>query len=66
MMSAIIKVLDGIGQRLRVIDRDTVAGWERVSFSLIATKAKHAEVLAQLKANDVTDHVAVFEDSEGE
>lgn len=66
MMSAIIKVLDGIGQRLRVIDRDSVAGWERVSFSLMATRAKHAEVLAQLKANDVTDHVAVFEDSEGE
>lgn len=66
MMSAIIKVLDAVGQRLQVLDRDNVAGWERVSFTLTATKRKHAQVLTELKANDATDHVAVFEDSEVE
>ncbi|HZQ44677.1 MAG TPA: MgtC/SapB family protein [Acidobacteriaceae bacterium] len=66
MMSAIIKVLDAVGQRLQVIDRDNVAGWERVSFTLNATKRKHAQVLAELKANDATDHVVVFDDAEVE
>jgi putative Mg2+ transporter-C (MgtC) family protein len=66
MMSAILKVLDAIGQRLQVLDRDTVAGWERVSFTVIATKRRHDEVLAQLKANDATDHVVVFPDAEVE
>ena len=66
MMSAILKVLDAIGQRLQVIDRDNIAGWERVSFTISATRQKHAEVLAQLQANDATDHVVVFEDAEVE
>ena len=66
MMAAILKVLDAVGQRLQVIDRDSVAGWERVSFTVMATRRKHAEVLAQLKANDATDHVVVFEDAEVE
>jgi putative Mg2+ transporter-C (MgtC) family protein len=66
MMAAILKVLDAVGQRLQVLDRDSVAGWERVSFTVMATRRKHAEVLAQLKANDATDFVVVFEDAEVE
>ena len=66
MTSAIIKVLDGVGQRLQVVERDNVAGWERVSFTVMATRKKHAEVLAELKASDANDHVVVFEDSEVE
>lgn len=66
MTSAIIKVLDSVGQRLHVIDRDNVAGWERVSFAVLATRRKHAEVLAQLRANDETDHVVVYDDAEVE
>ncbi len=66
MMAAILKVLDSVGQRLQVIDRDNVGNWERVSFAVMATRRKHAEVLAQLKANDATDHVAVFDLSEVE
>lgn len=66
MMAAILKVLDAVGQRLQVIDRDNIAGWERVSFAVRATRNKHAEVLAQLKADDATDHVAVFDVSEVE
>ena len=66
MLSAILKVLDGIGQRLNVLDHDNVAGWERVSFSVMATRRGHAEVLAQLKASDATDQVVVFDDPEVE
>ncbi len=66
MMAAILKVLDAVGQRLQIIDRDSVAGWERVSFTVTATRRKHAEVFAQLKAHDATDHVVVFEDAEVE
>ena len=64
MTAAILKVLDAIGQRLQVIDRDNVAGWERVSFTVMATTRQHADVLAQLRANDATDHVVVFENAE--
>lgn len=66
MTSAIIRVLDNIGQRLQVLERDSVAGWERVSFTVMATRKEHAGVLAQLKASDATDHVVVFDDSEVE
>lgn len=66
MTAAILKVLDAVGQRLQVIDRDSVAGWERVSFTVMSTRRQHAEVLAQLQANDATDHVAVFRGAEVE
>lgn len=66
MTSAIIKALDAIGQRLQILERDNVAGWERVSFTVMATRRKHAEILAELKASDATDHVVAFEDSEVE
>jgi putative Mg2+ transporter-C (MgtC) family protein len=66
MMAAILKVLDAVGQRLQIIDRDNAAGWERVSFSVNATSHQHAEVLAQLETNDATDHVVVFDESEFE
>jgi len=66
MMTAILKVLDAAGQRLHVLERDNVAGWERICFSVMATRREHARVLSQLKSNDATDHVVVFEDAEVE
>ena len=66
MLSAILKVLDGVGQRLHVLERDNVAGWERICFSVMATRRGHAEVLAKLKASDATDEVVVFDDPEVE
>jgi putative Mg2+ transporter-C (MgtC) family protein len=66
MLSAILKVLDGIGQRLNVLEHDNVAGWERICFSVMATRRGHAEVLAELKASDATDQVVVFDDPEVE
>jgi putative Mg2+ transporter-C (MgtC) family protein len=66
MMTAILKVLDVVGQRLHVLEHDNVAGWERVCFPVIATRREHEQVLTHLKASDATDSVVVFEDSEVE
>lgn len=66
MMSAILNALDSIGQRLQIIDRDNVAGWERISFAVMANRRKHAELLATLRASDATDHVVAFEAEEAE
>lgn len=66
MYSATIKALDRLGQRLHVLDHDNVAGLERVSFSVIATKAQHQMLLKQLREDDATDQVVVFRDVEDE
>jgi putative Mg2+ transporter-C (MgtC) family protein len=66
MFTAILKVLDDAGQRLQVIDRDNVAGLERVSFSVMATRQTHDRVLHELRASDATDKVVVFRDPDEE
>ena len=66
MYNAILRVLDTTGERLRLIDHDNIAGLERVSFSLLATRKVHAGVLAGLRASDATDTVVVFRDLEEE
>lgn len=62
MFTAILKVLDGAGIRLHVLDRDNVAGMERISFSVMATRKTHARMLSDLRASDATDQVVVFQD----
>jgi putative Mg2+ transporter-C (MgtC) family protein len=42
MFTAILKVLDAAGQRLQVLDRDNVAGMERVSFTVLARSSSSA------------------------
>ena len=64
MMAAVLKVLDAVGQRLHVVDRDNVGGLERICFSVLATRRMHAQVLRQLRESDATDQVVVFEDME--
>jgi putative Mg2+ transporter-C (MgtC) family protein len=66
MLSAILKVMDGAGQRLHVLDRDNIAGMERICFSVLATKRQHHSVLEQLRASDATDQVVAFPDVEAE
>ena len=66
MYTAILRVLDTTGERLRLIDHDNIAGLERVSFSLLATRKVHANVLAGLRTSDATDTVVVFRDLEEE
>jgi putative Mg2+ transporter-C (MgtC) family protein len=66
MFSAILGVLDASHQRLNLIDRDNVAGLERTSFSLTATRKVHARILQALRDSDATDTVVVFRDTEEE
>ncbi len=66
MQRAILQVLDGVGQRLSVLDRDNVAGIERVSFTVLATRAMHERVTLELRACDETDQVVVYADLDDE
>ena len=66
MQRVIFKVLDSAGQRLSVLDRDNVAGLERVSFTVNATQKEHARLLRELRASDATDQVVAFRDLEEE
>jgi putative Mg2+ transporter-C (MgtC) family protein len=66
MQRAIFKVLDEAGQRLSVLDRDNVAGLERVSFTVIGTQKEHKHLLSELRASDATDQVVAFRDLEEE
>ena len=62
MFTAILKVLDDAGQRLQVNERDNVAGLERISFTVMATRKGHDRILSELRASDATDKVVVFQD----
>jgi putative Mg2+ transporter-C (MgtC) family protein len=66
MFSAILTVLDTAGQRLNVLDRDNVAGLERTSFTVTATRKAHTQILHELRESDATDQVVVFRDTEEE
>lgn len=66
MHAVVLKVLDSIGQPLRIAERDSVAGMERVSFTVTATRREHDRVLAELKASDATDQVVAFPEVEVE
>jgi putative Mg2+ transporter-C (MgtC) family protein len=64
MQLAILKVLDSVGQRLNVQDRDNIAGIERVSFIVTATPKNHTRIYNELQASDATDQVVMFRDTE--
>jgi len=66
MLTAILKVLDAAGQRLNVVDRDNIAGMERVSFLVVTTRRVHDRLERTLRDNDATDQVVVFKDVEEE
>ncbi len=66
MFAAILKVLDAAGQRLQILDRDNVAGLERISFTVVAISKVHAQVLRDLEQSDATDKVVVFRDPDEE
>jgi hypothetical protein len=51
---------------MSVLERDNVAGLERVAFTVTATRRMHQRLLHDLKANDETDQVVVFRDLEEE
>jgi putative Mg2+ transporter-C (MgtC) family protein len=63
---AILNVLDRQHLRLNIIEKDTLADLERVSFFVHANRTKHAHLLDELKAADATDTVIAFHDQQEE
>jgi putative Mg2+ transporter-C (MgtC) family protein len=63
---AILSVLDRAGERLNVVERDSLAQLERVTFVIKANPKTHARLLADLRASDATDQVVAFRDVEAE
>jgi putative Mg2+ transporter-C (MgtC) family protein len=63
---AILSVLDRAGERLNVVERDSVAMLERVTFVVKANKKMHTRLLSDLRASDATDQVVAFRDVEAE
>jgi len=66
MYVAVLSVLDRFEIRMNVIEKDSVAGLERLTFVLSTSRKKHARVLESLKAADATDEVVAFHDEEEE
>ena len=64
MVPAILGVLDKAGIRMSVVERDTFGSLERVVFPVTANRRMHAQLLAELRASDLTDSVMAFRDSE--
>jgi putative Mg2+ transporter-C (MgtC) family protein len=63
---AVLSVLDRAGERLNVVERDSVAQLERVTFVIKANHKTHERLLADLRASDATDQVVAFRDVEAE
>jgi putative Mg2+ transporter-C (MgtC) family protein len=64
MFADILAVLDREHLRLNVVDRDKLGDQQRVTFAILASSARHKDLLAKLTASDATDHVSTFRDEE--
>jgi putative Mg2+ transporter-C (MgtC) family protein len=66
MLASAMRVMDGVGERLSIVERDVIGPLKRIVFNVTAEQKKHKRLLAQLKASDATDTVVVFRDPEEE
>jgi putative Mg2+ transporter-C (MgtC) family protein len=66
MYSAMLQVLDAAGERLSVLERESVGDLQRIAFVIKTTRRKHEILIGELRAKDATDHVMVFNDPEEE
>ncbi len=66
MYVAILSVLDRMSIRLNVLDKDSVAELERITFVVNTDRKMHQSVLANLRAADAADEVIAFRDEEEE
>ncbi len=66
MYVAALSVLDRMGIRLSILDRDSIAGLERLSFAVSTNSKRHIRLLQDLRESDVTDDVVAFRDIEEE
>jgi putative Mg2+ transporter-C (MgtC) family protein len=64
MFADILEVLDKGHIRLNIVERDTVGALQRVTFTVSASRDRHAQLLAELRASDATDQVSVFRDEQ--
>ena len=64
--TSVLGVLDRIGERLAVVDRDSIGPLQRVAFVVKANHAGHRGLLAALKASDAADEVVAFRDVDAE
>jgi putative Mg2+ transporter-C (MgtC) family protein len=63
---SVLSVLDRMGIRLNVQERDSVSGLERITFAVSVSDKRHAQLLQALRESDATDQVVAFRDSEEE
>ena len=66
MYVAVLSVLDRAGVRLNIVDRDSFAGIERMTFLVSCNRNKHENLTRQLRESDSTAEVVVFPDVEEE
>ena len=66
MYSAMLQVLDAAGERLSVLERESVGDLQRIAFVIKTTRRKHEVLIGELRAKDATDQVMVFNDPEEE
>jgi putative Mg2+ transporter-C (MgtC) family protein len=66
LQTAVLTVLDAAGERLNIVEKDSVGVIQRVVFLVTAERKKQNRLLAQLKASEATEHVVAFRDTEEE
>lgn len=66
MYVAVLSVLDRMGIRLDILERDHVEGMERITFAVSTNKRRHGQLLQELRASSANDQVVVFHDPEEE
>lgn len=66
MYVCVLSVLDRMGIPLKVEQHESTGGFERMMFTVQATRRRHADLLQQLRASGTTEEVVVFRDSEEE
>ena len=64
MLKSILGAMDKAGQRLSGIQRDDIAGLQRITFSLLAPKKKHEQLRAQLDNQPAISQLFTFRDPE--
>jgi len=66
MYVAVLSVLDRMGIRLNVIERDNVAGLERITFAVTTNSKRHIRLSQELRESKNAGEVVVFRDLEEE
>jgi putative Mg2+ transporter-C (MgtC) family protein len=63
---AVLSVLDRMGIRMNILEKDSVAGLERITIAVSTNDKRHEQLLQALRESDATDTVVVFRDAEEE